>query len=104
MLMTDEQKAVLPEKARMHADHALFWLARDDGYSSDRHGLAHARLKDMLYLAGELANSLLARQRDRLALTAIVEQLEKCKYECEAGPLRLNTAFITLKEMADADG
>ena len=55
----------------------------------------------VMYLLGRLATALLARQRDRLDLVAIVEQLEGCEYECIAGPLRLNTAFIKLKEMAD---
>lgn len=36
----------------------------------------------------------------RVALKAIVKQLEMCNFECEAGPLRLNTAFISLQEMA----
>ena len=33
-------------------------------------------------------------------LSEIVEQLERCGYECEGGPLRLNIAFQALKEMA----
>ena len=33
-------------------------------------------------------------------LSEIVAQLEWCGYECEAGPLTHNTAFIALKEMA----
>lgn len=33
-------------------------------------------------------------------LRAIVEQLESCGYECVAGKLELNTAFIELKEIA----
>ncbi len=36
-------------------------------------------------------------------LTAIVEQLEYCEYECEGGPLKMNVAFIALKEMVVHD-
>jgi tRNA G26 N,N-dimethylase Trm1 len=32
-------------------------------------------------------------------IEAIVKQLESCGYECVAGPLRLNTAFIELKAL-----
>lgn len=35
-----------------------------------------------------------------MTLKEIVEQLESCGYECEAGPLSNNTAFIELKERA----
>jgi len=35
-----------------------------------------------------------------LALSQIVKQLESCGYNCEAGPLENNTAFIALKELA----
>jgi len=34
-------------------------------------------------------------------LVAIVKQLEWCEFECEAGPLRLNTSFIELKKMSE---
>ena len=34
------------------------------------------------------------------ALKGIVEQLESCNYECEAGPLERNTAFLALRELA----
>jgi hypothetical protein len=33
-------------------------------------------------------------------LKEIVEQLESCEYECEGGPLEMNTAFIELKKAA----
>jgi len=33
------------------------------------------------------------------ALQMIVEQLESCEYECEAGPLENNTVFVALKEL-----
>src|SRR5688572_261964 len=33
-------------------------------------------------------------------LPAIIAQLESCGYECQAGPLGNNTAFIELKEIA----
>lgn len=33
-------------------------------------------------------------------LQQIVDQLEWCNYECEAGMLKMNTAFIALKKMA----
>lgn len=36
----------------------------------------------------------------RYALKAIVEQLRLCEYECEAGPLTLNTAFLALEELS----
>ncbi|KAA0941611.1 hypothetical protein FQ087_20865 [Sporosarcina sp. ANT_H38] len=36
-------------------------------------------------------------------LKEIVEQLQKCGFECEAGPLENNTAFIELKELADSE-
>lgn len=38
-----------------------------------------------------------------MRLLEIVAQLESCKYECEAGPLEMNTAFIALKEAARPD-
>lgn len=41
------------------------------------------------------------RNLAKYALKAIVEQLESCGYECEGGPLELNTAFIALKELAE---
>lgn len=34
-------------------------------------------------------------------LQKIVEQLEKCEYECIGGMLKNNVAFIALKRMAD---
>ncbi|WP_342538460.1 hypothetical protein MKY15_20665 [Sporosarcina sp. FSL K6-1540] len=36
-------------------------------------------------------------------LDEIVEQLEKCRFKCEAGPLENNTAFIALKELAESE-
>jgi hypothetical protein len=33
-------------------------------------------------------------------LKDIVEQLELCNYECEAGKLENNTAFVLLKELS----
>ena len=39
----------------------------------------------------------------QMNLKDIVEQLEHCKYECIAGPLENNTAFIALKELADSE-
>jgi hypothetical protein len=36
-----------------------------------------------------------------MTLKEIVKQLESCGYECEAGPLRNNTAFIALKEASN---
>lgn len=38
------------------------------------------------------------------SLSKIVDQLEKCKYECEAGGLSTNVAFIALKRMAYPKG
>jgi hypothetical protein len=34
-----------------------------------------------------------------LELKEIIYQLEMCRFECEAGPLEMNEAFIALKEM-----
>lgn len=36
-------------------------------------------------------------------LKEIVEQLEKCEFECEAGSLENNTAFIELKKLAESE-
>lgn len=36
-----------------------------------------------------------------MELKEIIEQLESCKFECEAGPLENNTAFIELKKRAE---
>ncbi len=36
-------------------------------------------------------------------ITRIVEQLKKCEYTCEAGPLELNTAFIALCKMSEQE-
>lgn len=33
-------------------------------------------------------------------LLEIVQQLERCGYECEGGPLNMNKAFVRLKELA----
>lgn len=38
-----------------------------------------------------------------MELNEIVEQLEKCGFECEAGTLENNTAFIALKELAESE-
>lgn len=35
----------------------------------------------------------------RHGLAVIIKQLGACNYECEAGPLELNIAFILLKEL-----
>ncbi|WP_019123633.1 hypothetical protein [Brevibacillus massiliensis] len=35
-----------------------------------------------------------------MTLKEIVEQLESCKFACEAGPLENNIAFLKLKERA----
>lgn len=37
------------------------------------------------------------------SLQKIVDQLERCGFECEAGPLKCNAAFEVLKEMADKE-
>ena len=37
------------------------------------------------------------------SLSKIVEQLEKCDYECIGGPLKNNTAFIALKRLAEKE-
>lgn len=50
----------------------------------------------------QIADLLLPPNASRYALKAIIEQLESCGFECEGGPLRLNTAFVALKEMANA--
>jgi len=39
-------------------------------------------------------------EKEYKTLTEIVDQLEWCGYECIAGPLENNTAFIALKEMS----
>lgn len=36
-----------------------------------------------------------------MTLKEIVEQLEQCNFECEAGPLVNNAAFIVLKSIAN---
>lgn len=36
-------------------------------------------------------------------LLKIIEQLEWCGYECQGGPLEMNTAFVRLKEIAHED-
>ena len=48
-------------------------------------------------------NSLMHKIRtgEVMTLKEIVEQLELCGFECEAGPLENNVAFIELKEMAN---
>lgn len=38
-----------------------------------------------------------------MELKEIVEQLESCGFECVAGPLENNTAFIALKELAESE-
>lgn len=39
-----------------------------------------------------------------MTLKEIVEQLKSCGYECEAGPLENNVAFMELEEMANENG
>ncbi len=39
-----------------------------------------------------------------LKLRKIVRQLRSCEFECEAGPLELNTAFIDLVNLAKLNG
>jgi len=36
------------------------------------------------------------------SLLEIVNQLKKCKYTCQGGPLENNIAFIALEEIANA--
>ncbi|MCT8138599.1 hypothetical protein H1D32_13130 [Anaerobacillus sp. CMMVII] len=36
-------------------------------------------------------------------LKQIVEELEQCKFSCEAGPLKNSQAFIDLKELAEKE-
>lgn len=36
-------------------------------------------------------------------LKAIVEKLKSCGYECVAGPLENNVAFIELEELAESE-
>lgn len=38
-----------------------------------------------------------------MTLQEIVKQLEWCGYECEAGTLVTNVAFISLKELAEKE-
>lgn len=40
----------------------------------------------------------------KATLTDIVKQLEMCGYECEAGKLVMNVAFIELKNRAEKEG
>lgn len=40
---------------------------------------------------------------EKWTLKEIVEQLESCGYECEAGKLEFNVAFIALKKMAKGE-
>lgn len=35
-----------------------------------------------------------------MTLPEIIAQLEACRFECEAGPLEMNVAFVELKKMA----
>lgn len=38
-----------------------------------------------------------------MTLIEIIEQLRLCGYECEAGPLENNVAFIELEKMSKGD-
>ena len=40
---------------------------------------------------------------DDMTLKEIVAQLEACHYECQAGPLEMNVAFVNLKKMAEGE-
>lgn len=40
---------------------------------------------------------------DRAKLLQIVNELERCNFECEAGSLENNTAFMELKAMATGE-
>lgn len=39
-----------------------------------------------------------------MSLAEIVEQLKSCNYECEAGPLENNVAFIELVRLSKENG
>jgi len=38
----------------------------------------------------------------KLSIKAAIEQVEKCDFECEGGPLKLNIGWMALKEAAAA--
>ncbi len=48
-------------------------------------------------------NTLIASGEAKMTLTEIIEQLEWCDYQCEAGTLKNNVAFIQLKRMSEDD-
>ncbi len=48
------------------------------------------------------AESIVHACNSHAELPEIIEQLESCNFECEAGPLELNMAFIRLKFIAKA--
>jgi hypothetical protein len=39
--------------------------------------------------------------KDEMKLRDVIDQLNRCNFECEAGPLRLNTAFIDLSRSCE---
>lgn len=58
-------------------------------------------LGDQKRVCHEIANLFPQHNLAKFALRGIVEQLESCGYECEAGPLENNTAFLALRELSD---
>ena len=59
--------------------------------------------KDVELDVGEVIVPLKVFEKERvkeMSIQEIVNQLEACNYECEAGPLENNTAFIELKKRA----
>lgn len=92
-MLTDKRLQALPDWiAPIAVD--LEWRCRHEQYAVGR-DVSH-EAQQLRIIIG-YADALLAHQQ----LRAIVEQLEKCEFECVAGPLRLNTAFIKLKEMVE---
>ena len=57
-------------------------------------------LGDQKDLCARIAGLFPPHDLTKMAMKSIVEQLEACGYECEAGPLEHNIAFRALVELA----
>ena len=56
-------------------------------------------VSDQKRISIQIAKLFLPQYLTRYALKSIIEQLRSCNYECEAGPLENNTAFMALCEL-----
>lgn len=65
---------------------------RDFFQADDVIGVSETAKEIFKFVQGEI-------QKQNRNTGTLLDQLEQCQYECEAGPLELNVAFLALKEL-----